>query len=135
VLQWHAGIAAQLSVWNLLFVGEAVTGSAVGKGDVQGGVPVACGLAPCLFYRAAYLLAAWRINDVLMPYARADFRTARHRSGDDFAYISDVMRVTAGLNLTVGKHVALKAEYTWNDEFGPVTFPNDVFTSSLVVKY
>jgi hypothetical protein len=70
-----------------------------------------------------------------MPYVRFDFRSARHRQGDDFAYISDVARLTVGLNVALGSHVIVKAEYTFNEELGPIHFPDDVFTSSLVVKY
>jgi hypothetical protein len=135
VIQWHAGAAAQLDVWKLHFVGEAVIGAAAGKGDVQSGVNVPCGLAPCLSYRAAYGLIAYRPIEMLQPYVRIDFRSARHRAGDDFEYISDVMRATLGINAHVGSHVIFKVEYTFNEELGPVHFPDDVFTSSLVVKY
>jgi hypothetical protein len=135
VLQWHAGAAAQLEVWRLLFVAEAVMGSAQGKADVQHGLLVFCGLAPCLDYRSAYGLVGLRLFDALTPYARFDFRSARHRSGDDFAYISDVARLTVGLNVAIGSHVIVKAEYVLNQELAAVHFPDDVFTSSLVVRY
>ena len=45
------------------------------------------------------------------------------------------MRVTGGLRLELGAYVILKAEYTYVRELGRVPqFPDDVFTSSLVVK-
>jgi hypothetical protein len=135
VLQWHAGVAGQIEVGDFYFVAEAVTGAASGKSDVQGGVTVPCGQAACLTYRSAYGLIAWRPIDLIMPYVRVDFRSARHRNGDEFAYISDVMRATAGVNASFGSHVTLKVEYTFNEELGPIHFPDDVFTSSLVVKY
>jgi hypothetical protein len=70
-----------------------------------------------------------------MPYVRVDWRDAFHRSGDSFVYITDLMRITGGLRLELGASVILKAEYTYVRELGHVPqFPDDVFTSSLVVK-
>ncbi len=135
VLQWHAGVAAQLQAGDFDVVAEAVMGEAQGKSDTTRGYEVKCGAAQCLQYRAAYGLVAYRATSVLQPYVRADFRTSRHRSGDQFAYIGDVVRATAGVRLMFGLHVIVKAEYTVNHELAGPAFPNDVFTSSLVVKY
>jgi hypothetical protein len=135
VLQWHAGAAAQLLAGDFEVVVEGVMGAAQGKADSSRGYEVQCGTAQCLQYRAAYALIAWRATTLLTPYVRADLRTSRHRFGDQFAYIGDVARATVGLRLTIGIHVMLKAEYTVNQELTGAPFPNDVFTSSLVVKY
>ncbi len=134
VLQWHLGVAGQLEVGDFLVVAEAVTGAAQGKSDTEDAVNT-CSVASCLSYRAAYGLVASRATSFLRPYVRVDFRSARHRSGDDFAYVSDVLRATGGLNFTLGAHVNVKLEYTFNNELGQPQFPDDVFTSSLVVKY
>ena len=62
-------------------------------------------------------------------------REALHQSGASFVYISDVVRVTGGLRLELGTHVIIKAEYTHLREVGRIPeFPDDVLTTSLVVK-
>ena len=108
-------------------------GKAEGKTDSAG---PACDVAPCLDYQGAYGLLGWRATNWLMPYARVDWRDALHRSGASFVYVSQLVRVTGGLRLELGSAVVVKAEYTLDRELGPIPqFDNDVFTSSLVVKY
>ena len=59
-----------------------------------------------------------------------------HQSGASFIYVSELLRATAGVRLELGTAVIVKAEYTLNRELGEIPqFDNDVFTSSLVVKY
>jgi len=132
VLQWHYGFAGLLEWGDFLFAAEFVSGRANGKHDGA----VQCGGAPCFGYRGAYGLVAWQALRLLMPYARVDWRHARHISGTSFAYVSDVLRVTVGVRADLHAHVALKAEYTFNNELSPIiSFPNDVLTTSLVVRY
>jgi hypothetical protein len=51
-------------------------------------------------------------------------------------YISQLVRVTAGLRAELGAHVIVKAECTHDRELGRIPqFPNDVLTTSLVIKY
>jgi hypothetical protein len=110
-------------------------GKAEGK-DEEGPPAVECGLAPCLHYMGAYGLVAYRVTNWLQPYVRVDWRDAEHRDGNNFAYVSDEVRMTAGVRLDIGEHVIVKAEYTYNHELGEVPqFPDDVFTSSLVLRY
>lgn len=132
VLQWHYGAAARLEIWDLLFVGEFVTGRAPGKDDGSR----RCGAAPCLAYRAGYGLVAWRITSFLQPYVRVDGRSARHLFGAEFAYVSESLRATVGVRVDIDKYVVVKAEYTFNRQLAPVfEFPDDVLTTSLVVRY
>jgi hypothetical protein len=71
-----------------------------------------------------------------MPYFRADWRRALHQSGASFLYFSDAERFTGGVRLEIGTALIVKAEYTRVREIAPVPdFPDDVFTSALVVKY
>ena len=71
-----------------------------------------------------------------MPFARVDVRDALHRSGQSFVYISQVLRATAGVRMELGPNVIIKAEYDLNRELGKAPqFPNDVFTSSAILKY
>jgi hypothetical protein len=135
VLQWHFGVDVRLDIRDFMMRGEFVMGRAHGKDDP--GLPaVECGLAPCLEYKGAYALFAYRALNWLMPYARVDWRHAEHRDGNSFVYYAELVRVTAGLRFDVNEFVIFKAEYTYNHELDEVpAFPNDVFTSSLVLRY
>lgn len=132
VLQWHYGFAAQLAVGDFTGSAEFVTGRALGKRDAAG---AACGAAPCLFYRAAYGQLVWRANNFLVPYARVDWRAATHRRGNDWAYVSNAARGTFGLRAELTTFLTVKAEYVLNREVSMLEFPDDVFTTSLVVSY
>jgi hypothetical protein len=133
VHQWHYGADLHLGWRDLDLAAEAVRGRAVGQSD-PGQPP--CDVAPCLDYRGAYGQIAYRALNWLMPYFRADWRRALHQSGASFLYFSDLMRFTGGLRLEIGTAVILKAEYTRVMEIGRVPdFPDDVVTSSLVLKF
>jgi len=76
------------------------------------------------------------VTNVFVPYARVDWRDATHLSGESFVYVSTVLRATAGLRAEIGTRVIAKLEATKNQELGKIPqFPNDVVTSSLVIKY
>lgn len=132
VLQWHYGFAGKLEVGDFIASAEFVTGRALGKTEVGG---PKCGAAPCLFYRGAYGQLAYRVNSYLMPYARVDWRTARHQRGTDWAYVSTAVRGTFGLRADITSFITLKAEYVLNREVDILEFPDDIFTTSLVVAY
>ena len=135
VYQWHVGGDLHLEIRGFDLRGEIVSGSADGQDMGTGMLLVQCGTAPCLHYKGAYGQVAYRVLNWLMPYARVDWRSAFHRDGDSFVYITDLMRVTGGLRLELGTSIILKAEYTYVRELGNIPqFPDDVFTSSLVVK-
>jgi hypothetical protein len=135
VYQWHLGADLHFEIRDFDLRGEFVSGSADGKSSGAGTLLIQCGSAPCLHYKGAYGQVAYRVLNWLMPYVRVDWRDAFHRSGDSFVYITDLMRITGGLRLELGASVILKAEYTYVRELGHVPqFPDDVFTSSLVVK-
>ncbi len=137
VYQWHYGVDLHLAVRDFDLRAEFVQGSADGKTG-SAGVPCdpVSGGAPCLNYKGAYGIASYRILNWLGAYARGDWRDAVHRSGDSFLYVSRLWRATVGLRLELGTAVILKAEYTFNREIDPIPqIPNDVFTTSMVVKY
>ena len=132
-VQWHYGFDAHLEWRNLNVTAELVKGKA--EGDTPPG-EAPCSGAPCLSYFAGYGLVGYRVNGWLMPFARADFRQAVHRSGASFVYHSDLMRTTGGLRFDIGSNVIFKGEYTHIVELGLVPpFPNDVLTSSLVARW
>jgi hypothetical protein len=133
VIQWHVGGDAHLEWRDLEVTAEYVKGKAPGKDEV--GQPD-CFAAPCLTYQGAYGLVGYRVTNWLLPYARVDWRDALHKNGASFIYISQLARGTVGLRFELGTAVIVKAEYTLNRELGRIPqFSDDVFTSSMVVKY
>jgi hypothetical protein len=133
IYQWHLGADAHLDWHDLDISAELVRGRAPGL--TEAGEP-ACGLAACLDYKGAYGQIGYRATNWVTPYARVDWRSAVHQSGASFVYVSDVARATAGLRVELGAHTVLKAEYTVNRELGRVPeIANDIFTSSMVVRY
>jgi hypothetical protein len=133
VLQWHYGFAARVAVKDFTGTAEFVTGRALGKTDTSANIP--CGVTPCLFYRGAYGQLAWRANNYLTPYVRVDWRAATHRKGAEWAYVSEAIRGTFGLSVEITSFLVLKCEYVLNRENSILEFPDDVFTTSLVVSY
>ncbi len=133
VLQWHFGFDLHLDVRGLDVQAEFVQGRASGKTT---STTVPCDEAQCLDYRGAYGLIAYRVTNWLMPYLRVDWRQALHQSGASFVYHSNAVRFTGGLRFELGSVVVLKAEYTHVRELEPLPdFPDDVATSSLIIKY
>ncbi|MDI1448688.1 hypothetical protein [Polyangium sp. 6x1] len=132
-LHKHVGVDLHLDWHDFDVTAEVMHGLFAGKsapGDTK------CGLAPCLRYRGGYLQVGYRVLNWLTPYARVDARDAIHRSGASFVYLSQVLRATAGVRMELGPHLILKAEYNLNRELGRAPqFPNDVFTSSMLLKY
>jgi len=132
--QWHIGGDLHLELNDLEFTGEYVKGKAPGKDDPA--VTAECAAAPCLTYQGAYGLLAYHVTNMLVPYARVDWRDAVHLSGASFAYESHLLRATGGLRVEIEDKVVVKAEYTLNRELGALPqFDNDVFTTSMVVKF
>jgi hypothetical protein len=133
VYQWLIGADLHYHRHDFVIRGEYVQGRA--NGATSPGAP-RCDLAPCLEFKGAYGLVGYRVTNVVMPYARVDWRDALHRSGASFVYVSQLWRATPGLRLTVNASVTIKVEYTINRELGRTPqFANDVFTSALVVTY
>ncbi len=134
VRQWHTGADLFVIAGDFELTVEYVKGKAEGEDDPA--EPLACAIAPCLDYQGAYGLAAYRVTNTFIPYARVDWRDATHLAGASFAYISNLWRVTSGLRAEIGTNLIIKGEYTVNRELGRVpAFPNDVLTTSLIVKY
>jgi hypothetical protein len=134
VAQYQYGADISLDWHDIIVAGEVVHGEAEGAqgaGDIQ-----PCTIAPCLHFTGAYGLLGYRLFNWLTPYARVDGRDALHRNGASFVYITSEMRTTGGLHFEFGTNVILKAEYTHIIELGSIPqFPDDVATSSLVLKY
>ncbi|WP_170319922.1 hypothetical protein [Polyangium spumosum] len=132
-LHTHVGVDLHLDWRDFDVTAELMQGVVDGKA-APGEAP--CSLAPCLRYRGGYVQAGYRVLNWLTPYARVDVRDALHRSGRSFVYVSQALRATAGVRMELGPHLLLKAEYNLNRELGRAPqFPNDVFTSSMLLKY
>jgi hypothetical protein len=134
VYQWHYGADVHVEIKDFELTAEYVRGMAKGKTSSPTGPK--CDDAPCLDYKGAYGLVAYRVTNVFVPYARVDYRDAYHWAGASFVYISPLMRATVGLRAEIGTRVIAKLEGTKNVELENLpTIPNDVVTSSLVIKY
>jgi hypothetical protein len=133
VYQWHYGVDLHAEYKDLEVTAEYVHGRA--KGKTTPGMLAECDLAPCINYKGAYGLVSYRLTNMFIPYARVDWRDALHEAGTDFVYISKLVRATVGLRAEIGTRVIVKAEGTLNRELGKIPqFPNDVLTTSLVLK-
>jgi hypothetical protein len=132
LVQWHFGFDLKLrNLHGVDVTAEYVQGKQPGS-SMMPSIP--CDTASCLTYKVAYLLASYRVNSHVTPYARVDWRSARHQDGIDFLYVTHTLRSTVGVNVAITSRIIAKAEYTANRELGTFQFPNDVFTTSLVVS-
>ncbi len=133
VYQWHYGADLHLDFKDLELTAEFVQGKAKGKTSMA--AVANCDEAPCLTYKGAYGQVGYRATNVFVPYVRVDWRDALHESGASFVYIAQLVRFTVGIRAEIGTRVILKAEGTLNRELGRIPqFPNDVVTTSLVLK-
>lgn len=125
LLQWQWGFDAFFE-WNRLELkGEFVRGIAQGGG---------LGDADGLDFRAFYVEAFVRVMPWIGVLGRYEERHAVHTRAKDFAYLIHVRRAVAGIRIDPIANIAIKLEYVGNFEIDPLPqFPNDVFTSSLVV--
>jgi hypothetical protein len=139
VRQWHYGADVHVEIKDFELTAEYVRGKAKGlTSDPTTAMPTPakCDLAACLDYKGAYGLVAYRVTNTFVPYARVDYRDAYHWAGASFVYISPLMRATIGVRAEIGTRVIAKLEGTKNVELDDLpTIPNDVVTSSLVIKY
>ena len=129
--QWHYGLDAHL---RDLAGFDATAEFAQGRQPGADLDDVRCGAAPCLTYKAGYLLVDRRMTTWVIPYVRLDWRSAVHTNGVEFVYESHTLRATVGAHFEVTSRIVGKIEYTYNRELGATPeFPDDVLTTSLVV--
>ena len=130
-MQWQ--VDADLNfVWeDLELRAEYTRGEAEGKRET-----VDCDLAQCLRFQGAYGELSYRLTNWLGLFGRVDWRDADHRAGQDFLYVVDILRVTAGPRIEIDRFAIIKAEYVLNQELlGRPVIENDVFTTSLVLVF
>jgi len=94
-------------------------------------------------HNGAYLELDWMATPLVGFLARGEVRDAdvwlgdpNSLTGGDRLYITRQWRVTGGVRVVVNQHIAVKAEYLHNGEYGSIPqIADDVFTSSLVLSY
>ena len=132
-LHWQYGFDLHFGIRGFELAAEYVEVHTQGRSEPNA---ARCGLAPCLRARGVYGLLGYRVTNWVMPYFRTDWRDALHEAGTSYVYISKVIRWTPGLRFDVAKHVAIKAEYTFNHELGRLPqFNDDIVTSSVVASF
>jgi hypothetical protein len=91
-----------------------------------------------------YLEVDWMVTPLIGVWARGELRDALVWLGNpdapaaasDRLYITKSWRAVAGAKAVINEHVAVKAEYLHNGEYGGMPqIANDVLTSSLVLTY
>lgn len=132
IAQWHYGVDLRLLDFHDFDVtAEYVQGKQPGMTESM----VECDLAPCLHYKGAYVLVDRYVTPAFIPYFRVDWRSAVHINGTQFVYESHTLRTTVGAQVSMTSRIIGKLEYTYNRELGGIPqFPDDVLTTSLVVK-
>ena len=132
VHQWHVGFDARLrDLGGFDVTAEYIQGRQ--RGLTSDKVP--CDAAPCLSYKAAYVMVDRRVEGWLIPYLRVDWRSAEHVNGVEFVYESHVARATIGAHFEMTHRIVGKIEYTHVQELGDTPeIPDDVLTSSVVIS-
>jgi hypothetical protein len=139
---WFAGADLQFHYLRFDLKGQYLIGRAPGEdaGRVYSPDHRPYGLR---LNAAAYLEG----NLMVLPYmgviARGELRDALVWLGNsdavggaDRIYVTKVWRATLGVRVVPSEHVAIKAEYLRNGEYGRVpTIRNDVLVTSLVLSY
>lgn len=132
VWQWQLAGDVVVSWRDFELRAEYTRGRA--RGDSMSAVP--CDRAPCLRFQGAYGELAYRIANWVGFGFRVDWRDADHRAGNEFVYVSDLVRTTAMARFEIDRFAIIKAEYTHTHElFGRPRIDNDVVTSSAVVTW
>ena len=123
--QWGADLYAEWSRLELRT--EFVRGFAPGGGIDS---------ADYLSFHAFDVEAFVRVLPFLGILGRYEQRHAVQRNTDLFAYLIAIQRAVVGVRYDPAPNVAIKFEYLFNMEMAPLpSFPDDVFTSSLVVSF
>jgi hypothetical protein len=138
---WFAGIDLLAHVGALDVKAQFLKGGAPG----QIGAPADPNHQPygLKLHYGGYLELNWMATPLVGFLARGDVRDADVWLGDaasptrgDRLYITRQWRLTAGVRVVVNQHIAVKAEYLHNGEYGGVPqIPDDVFTTSMVLSY
>jgi hypothetical protein len=106
------------------------------KGSSPGSNQMAPNVWSLDLHNSGYLEVDWQIFGYVGFYVRAEVRDALVTLRAERAYITKQRRFTGGLRIVFNPRIVLKLEYYANREYGGVpSFPNNMFTSSLVLSY
>ncbi len=125
---WFVGVDMEYRGVDFALKGQWIRGKSPGR-------PIDSAWALDL-NNSGYLEFQWMFLPWLGTTLRGGVRDALVSLSNERLYITKSWRVTAGLRLVLNHHILFKAEYLHNGEFGEVPeFLNDIFTSSLVLRY
>jgi hypothetical protein len=125
---WFAGVDLTYSSAYFTLKGQWMRGFAPGRAVER---VWALDLSDSGYVELQSMLTPW-----LGLMVRGDLRQAVVTLARDRVYVTDSFRVTGGARVVFNSHIAAKAEYLHNGEFGDVPeFDNDVFVSALVLSY
>jgi hypothetical protein len=126
VMHEQLGADVKLRAGDFTFEGEWLFFSrAAGGGSAE---------APAIDAKGWYAQARYLVVPGIGVYGRVDRRTAELYASPNL-YLSDTLRFTGGVRLDITFNVLVKAEYLHIREVEQPELDNDVFTSSLVLRY
>jgi hypothetical protein len=125
---WFAGVDLQYLGANYALKAQVMQGKAPGRPDE--------GVWGLDLKTSGYVEFDWQVLARAGFLLRAEIRDAIVTLGTERIYITKQARFTGGLRIVFNPHMALKAEYLHNREYGGIPqFRDDVFTSSLVLSF
>jgi len=124
---WFAGADLQFKTANFALKGQWIIGKAPGSSAER--------VWKLDLHSSGYVEVDYMVHPRFGFMLRANLRNADVFLQMERAYITRVMRFDAAARFVFNPHIALKAEYYNNHEFGMDQIKNDMFTSSLVLSY
>jgi hypothetical protein len=125
---WFAGLDLQYLGVNYALKAQVMQGKAPGLAEE--------GVWGLDLKTSGYVEVNWQALARVGFLVRAEIRDAIVTLGTERIYITKQARFTGGLRLVFNPHIAMKAEYLHNAEYGGIpSFLDDIFTSSLVLSF
>jgi hypothetical protein len=125
---WFAGLDLQYLGTNYGLKAQIMRGAAPGRADQD--------VWRLNLRSGGYAEFDWQVLARFGFLLRAGWRDAIVELGTDRIYVTKEMQFVGGARVVFTPHVALKAEYLHNREYGGIDeFDNDMFTSSLVMSF
>lgn len=125
IYHWQAGVDLRLEVADFSLRAEWLKSHADGGGILN---------APFLDAQGAYGEATYQFLSWLGVLARVDWRQARLYAAPNL-YVSNDLRVTAGVRFDIHFNVIAKLEYIRVQELDGPEIDDDVFTSSIIFRF
>lgn len=127
-LTWFAGVDFEYISTSFMLKGQWIRGFSEGRGVDR--------VWALDLKDSGYVEANWMILPEFGVVARAGLRNAFVSLTTERAYVTKSIRLTGGVRFVITRAIVLKAEYLHNREFSGISeFDNDIFTSSLLLRY